>query len=54
MISYLLLLVVVCARYQYFAEKDIFDIVTLPKTEALQYFSSDTYSSYIITKQRHK
>lgn len=54
MFIYLLLIVVVCARYQFLNEQDVLDVITVRKEEALEQISSTDGPSYIITKQRHK
>ena len=54
MILALLILSIALARYQYLAEDSVVNVLTLPKSEALQYISSSYEPSYIVTKQRHK
>ena len=51
---YFLLAVLVSARYQFLAEKDIIDVVTLSKEEAEKRIHSGDGPSYILTKRRIK
>lgn len=51
---FFLLAVLVSARYQFLAEKDIIDVVTLSKEEAEKRIHSGDGPSYILTKRRTK
>ena len=51
---FLLLSVLVSARYQFLAEKDIFDVITLSKQEAEKRIRPGDGPSYILTKRRTK
>ena len=48
----LCIIAVACARYQFIAEKDIIDVVTVSKDEALKRLHPGDGPSYIMTKKR--
>ena len=48
----LCIIALACAKYQFIAEKDIIDVVTVSKDEALRRLHSGDGPSYIMTKKR--
>ena len=48
----LCIIALVCAKYQFIAEKDIIDVVTVSKDEALKRIRPEDGPSYIMTKKR--
>lgn len=54
MIPFLLLLFAVYGRYQFLAEKDVLEVVTVPKADAMTMVSSMDEPSYTVTKHRHQ
>lgn len=52
MIIFVLFFICVAARYQYLAEQEIINVITLPKEDALHRIHANDGPSYLMTKNR--